>query len=134
MAANPKISAASRNLALNAAYDVLNGGSLVVYSSANAQPATADTSLGTQAILVTFALNATAFSAASAGVKTANAIVNATATGTGTWGWWSLIKSDGTTRVRDDTAGAGNPLNFANNPASCVAGVVISISSLTITE
>jgi hypothetical protein len=127
MALNPKTSIASRNLALNAAFDVLNAGYFRIYDQT--QPTDADTALGSQVKLAELALNATAFAAAAAGSKSANAIADDTtadATGTATWG--TLVKSDGTTRVQDFSVGtSGANLNL--NSVAIQAGAKVSVTS-----
>jgi hypothetical protein len=104
MALNPKLSLASRNLALNAALDVLNGGGFLrIYDGV--QPVDADTALGSQVKLAELALSSTAFAAAAGGSKTANAITSANALATSTATWASFVKSDGTTRVFECSVG-----------------------------
>lgn len=131
MALNPKLSAASRNLALNAALDVLNTGSMKLYTGT--QPTDADTALSGNTLLASLPLNATAFAAASAGSKTANAITsdtNAAATGTATF--YRLFKSDGTTAVYDGSVGTATS-NLVLNSTSITAGGTVACSSLVVT-
>ncbi len=134
MALNPKTSAASRNLALNAAFDVLNSGFFRIYDGT--QPTDADTALGAQVLLAELTLNATAFAAASAGSKTAGAIgtdTSANATGTATWA--SLVKSGGTRgdAVMDMSVGtSGADCNL--NAVAISAGASVAISSAVITQ
>lgn len=135
MALNPKTAVASRNLALNAAFDPLNGGFLRIYDGV--QPADADAALSGNVLLAELALNATAFAAASAGSKTANAITadsSANATGTATWA--SLVRSGGvraTDTVMDMSVGtSGANLNL--NSVAIQAGAAVSVTSLTITQ
>lgn len=134
MALNPKTSVASRNLALNAAFDVLNSGFLDIYDGT--QPTDADTALGAQVKLAHLTLAGTAFSAASSGSKAAGAIgsdSSADATGTATWA--SLVKSGGTRgdAVMDMSVGtSGANLNL--NSVAISAGAQVSVSSLTITQ
>lgn len=132
MAANPKTAVATKNLGLNAKYDPLNSGYLRIYTGT--QPTDPDTALSGNTLLVEFALASTAFGAASGGTKTLNSVSPVVATGTGTHTWWTLVKSDGTTRVYDNTAGVGNPLTLTNSPASIVAGATMTLSSLVLTE
>lgn len=130
MALNPKTSIASRNLALNAAFDVLNtSGTLKIYDST--QPTDADTALGAQVLLASLALNATAFAAASSASKVANSITNATAGATGTATWGSLFTS--TTRVMDFSVGtSGANLNL--NSVAIASGATVSVTAFTITQ
>lgn len=131
MALNPKTSIASRNLALNAAFDVLNAGFLKIYDGT--QPTDADTALGAQVLLASLSLSATAFAAASAASKSANAITSATAGASSTATWASLVKSDNTTRVMDMSVGtSGANLNL--NSVAISSGATVSCSSLTITQ
>src|SRR6185295_11581635 len=134
MALNPKTSVASRNLALNAAFDVLNSGFLRIYDGT--QPTDADTALGAQVLLAELSLASTAFSAASSGSKSAGTITadsSANATGTATWA--SLVKSGGTRgdAVMDMSVGtSGANLNLSSVAIS--SGAQVSVSSLTITQ
>lgn len=131
MALNAQTSVARRNAALDAAFDVLNGGFLRIYDGT--QPTNADTALGAQVLLAELALNATAFAAASGGSKVANAIADdasANATGTATWG--SLVTSGGT-RVMDFSVGTATA-NLILNSVNIQSGARVSVSSLTITQ
>lgn len=135
MALNPKTAASSRNLALNAAFDPLNSGFLRIYDGT--QPVDADTALGAQVLLAELTLNATAFAAAAAGSKTANAITtDASANATGTATWASLIKSGGvraTDNVMDMSVGtAGANLNM--NSVAISAGASVACTSLIVTQ
>jgi hypothetical protein len=132
MALNPKLSVASRNLALNAALDVLNGGGFLrIYDGT--QPTDADTAIVAQVKLAELALSATAFAAAAAGSKTANAITSANALATGTASWMTLVKSDGTTRVFDGSVGTATA-NAILNAINLVAGALVSCSSCVISQ
>src|SRR5690349_10646618 len=113
MALNPKTSIASRNLALNAAFDILNNGKLIIYDGT--QPTDADTALGAQVDLADLTFGSTAFAAASAASKAANAITqdsSANATSTATWA--TLVASSrATTGTMDMSVGtSGANLNF----------------------
>jgi len=132
MALNPKLAVARRNAALNAALDtVLDGGFLRIYDGA--QPTDADEAIGAQVLLAELTLNATAFAAASAGSKAANAITSdssANATGTATWG--SLVTSGGT-RLFDFSVGTSGA-NLNMNTVSIVSGATVSVSAFTVTQ
>jgi hypothetical protein len=135
MALNPKTAASARNLALNAAFDPLNGGFLRIYDGT--QPADADTALSGNTLLAELTLNATAFAAASAGAKAANAITadsSANATGIATWA--SLVKSGGvraSDTVMDMSVGtSGANLNL--NSVAIQSGAAVSVTSLSITQ
>lgn len=133
MALNPKTSLASRALALNAAFDILNSGKFRIYDST--QPVDADTALGAQVLLADLTLNATAFAAASAGSKVAGSITqdsSADATGTATWA--TLVASTrATIGTMDMSAGTGT-VNLVLNSAAISSGAAVSCSSLTITQ
>lgn len=132
MALNPKTSIASRNLALDAAFNVLNGGFLRLYDGT--QPTDPDTALSGNTLLAELSLNATFAPAASSATKTANAITDdSSANATGTCTWASLVKSDGTTRVHDMSAGTASA-NLILNTTSIVALARVSCSSLVITQ
>lgn len=135
MALNPKTAIASRNLALNAAFDPLNSGSVKTYDGT--QPTNADTALGAQVLLATNAFGGTAFAAAASASKAANAIADDTsidATSTATW--CTLIKSGAvraTDTVMDMSAGtSGANMNF--NSVAFSSGAKCSITALTITQ
>ncbi len=131
MALNPKLSAASRNLALNAALDVLNSGFFDIYDGI--QPTDADTAVGAQVKLARCAFGATAFAAASAGSKAANAITaDSSADATGTASWYRLWQSNGTTAVWDGSVGTAT-VNLVLNSAAIQIGAAVSISSFTAT-
>lgn len=133
MALNPKTGVARRNAALDAAFDVLNSGHLMVYDST--QPTDADTALGAQVKLADLSFGVTAFAAASSGSKSANSITqdsSADATGTATWA--TLVTSSrATVGAMDMSVGtSGANLNF--NSVAISSGAAVSVSSLTITQ
>lgn len=128
MATNARLCVASRNAALDAALDVVNGGKLRIYDGT--QPTDADTALGAQVLLADLALNATAWAAASSASKSANAITadsSADATGTATWG--SFLTS-ANVRKWDFSVGTAT-VNLVLNTASIVTGANVSVSSFT---
>lgn len=133
MALNPKTSLASRALALNAAFDILNSGKLIIYDGT--QPTDADTALGAQVDLADLTFGATAFAAASAGSKAANSITqdsSANASSTATWA--TLVASSrATTGTMDMSAGTAT-VNLVLNSAAISSGAAVSCSSLTITQ
>lgn len=125
------ISAASKNLGLNAQLDVLNAGFFRIYSGT--RPATPDTALSGNTLLAELPLNATAFTAAVGGTKTANAITSAaSAAATGTATFFRMFKSDGTTAVLDGTVGTSGTDAIINSTA-IQALTVVSCSSCVIT-
>lgn len=130
MALNPKTSATSRNLALDAAFDILNSGKFRIYDST--QPTDADTALGAQVLLADLALGSTAFAAASAGSKAANAITqDSSADATGTASWASLLTSGNARRMDMSVGTSGANLNL--NSVAISSGAAVSCSSLSIT-
>lgn len=133
MALNAQTSIASRNLALNAAFDILNSGHLFIYDST--QPTNADTALGAQVLLADLSLNATAFAAASAASKAANSITqdsSANATGTATWG--SLCASSRATTGTLDFSVGTSGANFNMNSVAIQSGAAVQCSAFTITQ
>lgn len=130
MAANTHLSIASWNLALNAALDVLNGGGfLEIYDGA--QPATPDVAVGSQVKLAKLTLSSTAFGAASAGTKTANAIGSVAALASGTATWFRAFKSYDTTAVIDGSVGtSGADLNL--NSVAISSGATVSVTSWSV--
>lgn len=131
MALNPKTSVASRNLSLNAIFDQLNSGFVDIYDGT--QPADADTAVSSQVKLARLTFGATAYGAASAGSKTANAIGNGTGLAIGTATWARLWKSDGTTAIHDMSVGTATA-NLILNAVSIVVGVTVSCSSMVHTQ
>lgn len=128
MALNPHTALASRNAALNTVFDQLNSGFIKIYDGT--QPANADTAVTTQNMLVMCTFGATAYGAASAGVKTANAITAGTVAIAGTATWARLLKSDGTTVVHDCSVGlSGTDIVMAD--VALTVGGLVPISSLT---
>lgn len=128
MSLNPKLSAASRNLALNAALDVLNSGFMDIYSGT--QPTDADTALSGNTLLSYLTFGATAFGAASSGSKTANAITqDSDADATGTASFFRLFKSDHTTAVADGSAGTATA-NLVLNSTAIQIHAAVQCSSL----
>jgi hypothetical protein len=131
VALNSKTAVASRNLGLDAAFDVLNSGFFDIRDST--QPTDADTALGAQVLLAHLTLGATAFAAASAGSKAANAIgADSSADATGTATWCTLMTS-GSVRKYDGSAGTGT-VNLVLNTASIVAAANVSVTSWTMTQ
>lgn len=133
MALTPSTGVASRNLGLNAAFDILNSGKLRVYDST--QPTNADTALGAQVLLADLTLNATAFAAASAGSKAAGSITqdsSADATGTATWG--TLVASTRATVGTLDFSVGTSGANLNMNSVAISSGAAVSCSSFTITQ
>ena len=123
------------NLAVNTEADalagLLNSGLIKIYDGT--QPATGDTAITTQNLLVTLTLNATAFPASVAGVLTANAITSGVAGATGTAAWARITKSDGTAVFDGSVDVSGNTPNIVLPSTSITSGITVTCSSLTIT-
>ncbi len=131
MALNPKTCVASRNAALDAAFDVMNSGKFRIYDGT--QPVDSDTALGAQNLLADLAMGSTAFAAASSGSKAANAITqDSSADATGTASWMSLLNSSNV-RKFDGTAGTAT-VNLVLNTTSIVSGAAVSVSAFTMTQ
>ena len=126
MADGTHLSIASWNLALNAALDVLNSGTIQIYTGT--QPATPDTALSGNTLLATLTLAATAFGAAASGVKTAGAIGSAAAVATGTATFFRAFKSDGTTAVIDGSVSTSGATMNLNDVAITTGGTVACTS------
>lgn len=128
MALNPKLSIASRNLALNAALDVLNSGSILILDGTQATDA--DTAIGAQVTLAQLTFGATAWAAASAASKAANSITqdsSADATGTATW---YRMRTSGATAVWDGSCGTSSA-NLVFNSVAIQSGAAVQITSFT---
>lgn len=133
MALNPKTAAAARNAALDSAFDSLNGDLFGIFDGA--QPTDADTALGAQVLLAELTMNATAFAAASAGSKAANAITqDSSANATGTASWASLYATARTTVGTMDMSVGTSAANLNLNSVAIASGAAVSCSSLTITQ
>lgn len=130
MALNPKLSAASRNLALNAALDVGNGGTTLILDGTQATDA--DTAIGAQVTLANIGNNATMWAAASAGSKAAAAFTaDSAADATGTASWYRM-RTSGAVAFWDGSAGtSGANLNF--NSVAIQINANVTISSFTAT-
>jgi len=132
MATNPQTAIAARNDALDTVLNQLNGGYVDIYDGL--QPATVATAITTQVKLVRCQLGNPAFAAASGGSKAANAITAGIALAGGVPAWYSLVKSDGTTRWHENTVGATGSLVFDNGVTEIVQGATIPINSLVVSQ
>jgi hypothetical protein len=132
VALNPKTGVAGRNLALNAAFDTLNNDLYGIFDGT--QPTDADTALGAQVLLAELTFGATAFAAASAGSKAANAITqDSSANATGTASWASAYATARTTIGTIDMSAGTSGANLNLNSVGISSGAAVSVSSLTIT-
>lgn len=134
MALNPKTAAASRNTVLDTIFNTLNSGKFIVADGT--QPVDADTALGAQVDLADLAFGSTAFAAAAAGSKAANAITqDSSANASSTATWCTLIISANAfagARTMDMSAGtSGANINF--NSVAISSGAAVSMSSFSAT-
>lgn len=129
MAANTHMSIASWDLALDSSLNVLNSGFLEIYDGT--QPATPNVAVTTQNKLAQLPLSATAFTAASAGTKTANSITNGTGLVASTATWFRLYESDNATAVLDGSAGT-SATDLILNDAAITVGGTVAVTSLTV--
>lgn len=127
-----KTSVASRNLALNAALDVLNGGGFFRLYSGTV-PTDADTALSGNTMLLEYALASTAFAAASGGSKAMAAVSAASAAASGTATFFRLYKSDGTTCVYQGAVGTSGAELIVSS-TTITSGQSYAGPSLTISE
>jgi hypothetical protein len=126
---NTQLSDLAANTQLDALAPLANSGYLRIYDGT--QPATADTAITNQVLLAELRMNATAFDAAVAGVITARAITDdSSADHTGTATWFRLLKSDGTTKLWDGSAGTATA-NLILNSVAIQAGARVSVTSFT---
>lgn len=130
MALNPKLCIASRNLALNAALDVGNAGTVLILDGTQATDA--DTAIGAQVTLANLGHNATAWAAAAAAAKAANAFTadsSADATGTATW---YRMRTSGAVAYWDGSAGTASA-NLVFNSVSIQSAANVQINSFSAT-
>jgi hypothetical protein len=121
MAKNLVLENDAANPACDAVVDLLNNGYIRIYDSEDT-------------LLAELRFGATAFGDAVAGVATANAITaDESANDTGTASYFEAYQSDGSTLMFTGTVGAGGTYDLVLNSTSIVAGVNVSISSLTFT-
>ena len=123
--------AATQNLALDAAYDRGTGMLLKIYNGS--VPANADAS-NANTLLAQLTLSNTPFTAASAGVKTANAITSTTdAAATGTATFFRLTTSGGTVVAQGTVSASGGGGDAIINSTSIVQHTTVSCSALSFT-
>lgn len=134
-----KLAAAVAMAAADAAVLTIDAGAsastLVVYDKT--EPAAVTTAITDQVALVTFALPDPAFGASTDGAggatATANAISSVTAAADGTASWFRIIDGNGVVKMQGsvtDTTGNGD---LKVSSTSIVAGIEVSVISLTIT-
>lgn len=131
MANNPKLTNLAVNTKADALAALLNSGFIDIYDGA--QPATGDTAITSQVKLARLTFGNPAFSAAVAGVATANAITaDSDADATGTAAWARVLKSDGTPVFDCSVAAASADLII--NAVAIVQHTTVSASAFTLTE
>jgi hypothetical protein len=139
VANNPFFADATTEAAINALTALCNSGFIEVYSGT--QPTDANTAIGSQVLLATLDLSATAFGTATASgsagsrvvTAAANSITSGNAVATGTAAWFRCYKSNGTSVVFDGSVGtSGADLNLSST--SIVSGEPVSITSFSVSE
>jgi hypothetical protein len=120
----------TRNAQLNTYGANFNSGTLVIYSGG--VPATADTALSGDTVLVTLPFSSAAFAAASAGSMTANAITQTNAAASGTASFYRVFNSSSVCIEQGLVATSGADLNM--NTTAIVAGGPVQITSFIRTE
>lgn len=135
MPLNPKTNITSRNAALNTIFNTLNNGSLRVADGT--QPTDADTALGAQVALADLTFGATAFAAASAGSKAANAIAQDSSINANGTASWATLQDSGVAfsganaRVHDMSVGTATS-NLIFNSVAFSSGAACQVTSLTV--
>ena len=122
-----KLASEFANCSIDELKDLLNGGSLTVYSVA--RPATADVPVDRSGVLATFTFASPAFGAAEDGVETPQFVANPVpASSVGTPGFARACKADGTV-VADFSAGPGDrEIKFGE--VSCSNGAPVRLINL----
>lgn len=131
MALTPKLSNVGANASADGICALCNAGFIDIYDGA--QPATADTAIGAQVMLVRLTFGSPAFSAAVAGVATANAITFGVAAATGTAAWFRAYETDGVTALFDGSVGTGTTNIVLTSTAITIGGTVL-VTALTYTQ
>jgi len=120
-----QLAIAGRNASIDAVNTLLNGGTIEIRTGA----AAAIDSAPTGTVLATLSINATAFSAASAGSASFNVISDVTASAAGTAAHY-VAKDSGGNAERNGTAGTSGTDMVLNNDVFG-AGDDVSITSWT---
>jgi hypothetical protein len=129
MAVNTRSSTVLANARLDNANALFNSGKILIYDGA--QPATPETTLSGQNLLVTLTFNTSAFAGAVDKVATANSITSGTAVFTGTASWCRITKSDDTV-LMDGSVGTATS-NIVLNSVAIGIGALVSCSAFTLT-
>ena len=124
------LSNAAANAEATALAPLMNSGFIELYSGP--QPATANTSLGANVLLVTLGFSATAFLAPPvAGLLVAFPIVSGVGVSTGTATFARIYQSNGTSVVMDVPLGTTAPYEIILNTLNIVSGSTVSMSSFS---
>lgn len=131
MASNIHVAIAARKASLDNSLNLANGGFLDLYTTP--QPANADTAVGAQTLVASFALPNPAFSAAAGAsgataTKTMNAVANVNASNTGSPVWFRIFQSDHTTAVIDGSAGIAGTDAILNVATFTSGDLVVLVS------
>lgn len=130
MAKNTQLTNAVVNAQADALAALLDHGYLRIYNGS--QPASGDTALGSQTMLVELRLATPAAPAAVNGVLTFSAIAAAAAAASGTASWFRIYASDGTTPVMDGSVGvSGDGPNLTLSSTTIASGGVIAVTAFT---
>lgn len=134
MALNTRTSIVLDAAKLDGTKALFDSGWIDIYdSTGGGQPATPETSEGTNVLIVSLRFAATAFSAAVGRVATANAIVSGTAVASKTATWARIYQSDHTTVLEDCSVGTATS-NIILNSVVISSGATVSCSSFTRTS
>lgn len=124
-----EISTAAQNAAGQAVTDLLNGGTLKIYTGTS--PGVNNAATGT--LLGTLTLSATAFGAWSAGSATANTITgDSAADATGTAGYFRALSSGGAAIIDGTISASGGGGELILNSTAITEGASIDVTSWTI--
>jgi hypothetical protein len=134
MGYSPKRSAAAANAACNGVVDLLDGGTIKIYTVGAGVPATVAAAVdGGSTLLATLTFGTPAFGASSSGVATANAITpDSSADATGTASFFRILTSGAVATLQGLCGTSASDLNL--NTLSIVIAATVSVSAFTITE
>lgn len=134
---NTRLSIFFRNRLLDAiGLEDFDGALIRCYSGA--QPATPETAIGAQVLLVTMTMNAEGFpdNAAAGGAASANPITAGLVVANGNAAWFRVLNAAGTQVLCDGSigpSGDGNQYNLTLPTIALVIGVSIGAQSMSIT-
>jgi len=128
-----RLAVAARNAAANAAIDLLDAGTIKIYTGA--QPTNPDTAIGAVTLLATFTLADPAFSTAVAGVKTIDATPTLETVGVaaGTAAWFRAADSTGAAVCDGTVSATGGGGNLEINTTTVSVDLALSITGGTVT-